>query len=95
MISKLAYFRFCQIIEAINRRLIREQKFKIKVKELTTKFLASIFIVGSFLSKQGKIDLVKQVDNFFLLKGEDKEKEKKLPPVSSFEKLMKYFGGKK
>lgn len=94
----LPYFRYCQIIETINKRLVGELKFELKTKELVTKFLGSMFIAGSFLTKEGKISLMKQIDEFFLLKEEEKERKKEgkeLPLLGSFEKLMKTFGGKK
>lgn len=95
MILSLPYFRFCQIIETINKRLVGKLKFELKTKELVTKFLGSMFIAGSFLNKEGKISLMKQIDEFFLLKEEETvcKKEEGLP--GSFEKLMKFFGGRR
>jgi len=93
IILNLPYFRFCQIMESINRRLVGEQKFDLRVKEITTKFLASILVVGSFLNKSGKTSLLEQVNEFCLLE-EEKVKEK-LPSFGSFERLMKVFGGKR
>ncbi len=96
MILNQPYFRFCQIVETITRRLLRKQKFDLEIKELVAKFLASIFVAGSFLTKEGKTSLIRHIDNFTLLKKEKEEKEEeKLPPSGSYETLMKFFGGKK
>lgn len=54
-------------------------------------------IAGSFLNKDGKASLLREIDKFFLLKSEDKKQkeDEKLPPTGSFEKITKYFGGRK
>lgn len=77
---------------------MREQKFKIEVKEVIARFEASIFTLGSFLTKKGKNEILNSIDNFTILKRDKKEvrkEEKKLPPKGSYERLMNIFGGKR
>ena len=65
---------------------------------MIAKFQAEVFVLGSYLSKAGKIDVLERVNDFTLLKKDETKKEKedkKLPPVGSFEKIMNIFGGGK
>jgi len=78
--------------------LLRERKFELEVKEVITRFTTSVYALGSFLTKAGKNDLLRSIDNFNILKKDEidkKEDNKKLPPVGSFEKLVNLFGGHK
>ncbi len=99
-ILKLPYYRFCQIRETINRRIFREQKLELEIKEAIAKFETSIFALGSYLKKDGKQDLLDRINDFTIFKRDEKEKEEgkeveKLPPVGSYEKIMNIFGGGK
>lgn len=96
-ILKLPYYRFCQIIETINRRLFGKQKLDLEIKEIIAKFETSIFALGSYLKKDGKQDLLDRINDFSIFKRDEKEnkkneEEKKLPPVGSYEKIMSLFG---
>lgn len=97
-IKKMPYYRFCQIIETISRRLSNELKRELEIKEVIAKFQATIFALGSYLSVRGKEEILSSINDFSILK-KDKEKErkeeKKLPPIGSYERLMGLFGGGK
>ena len=95
-ILKLPYYRFCQIRETINRRIFREQKLELEIKEAIAKFETSIFVLGSYLKQDGKQDLLDRINDFTIFKRDEKEnkkneEEKKLPPVGSYEKIMGLF----
>jgi len=97
-IKILPYYRFCQIIETINRRLVDDYKRELEVKEIITRFETSIFTIGSYLTKEGKNEILSRINDFSILrkdKEEVKKEDKKLPPIGSYEKLMGLFGGRK
>lgn len=90
----MPYYRFCQIIETIDRKLLNEQKKEIEIKEAIAKFQASIFALGSYMTKEGKSEMLSSINDFSILKKEEEKKikeEKKLPPIGSFERLMGLF----
>jgi len=93
VILDLPYFRFCQIIETVNRRKLKEEKFDLVKKEVIAKFIASVFVSGSYLTKDGKQELLNKVGDFSLIDKKIKTEEKKLPKKGSFERLVQLFGG--
>jgi len=95
VILKLPYYRFCQILETIDRRLLKEWKMKLEIKEVITRFETSIFALGAFLTKKGKNELLSIIDDFNIFKKDktEKKEDKKLPKVGSYERLMNIFSG--
>ena len=67
---------------------------ELQIKEVIAKFQAEISVLGSYLTKAGKIEVLERVNDFSIYRDETKGKkeEKKLPPVGSYERLMGLFG---
>ena len=74
---------------------------KLEVKEIIAKFQAEIFILGSYLTKEGKEEVLERINDFTILKKDKKDEtkkekeDKKLPPKGSYERMMNIFGGGK
>ena len=74
---------------------------ELEVKEIIAKFQAEIFILGSYLTKEGKTEVLERINDFTILKKDKKDEtkkekeDKKLPPKGSYERMMNIFGGGK
>jgi len=95
-IQEMKYFRFCQTIDAIYKRIDKERKYIAMVEEITTRFLASIIGATSPLSDKGALQLSDTIRKFTIFNQEPKDNQKpkkKELPTGGYETAMAFFSG--
>ena len=94
-IQEIKYFRFCQTMDAIYKRIDSERKYKIMVQEGTTRFLASIIASTVHWTDEGRFAVTKTISEFSIFDSpkEQKKPKKKELPVGGYEQAMSFFSG--